>query len=60
MEKQYLKMHDVAEILNISLSKVKQMCLSGEIPSFKIGKSRRIDPVEFQKYLESISGSKKQ
>ena len=60
MEKKYLTMSDAAEILNVSLSKVKKMCLAGEIPSIKIGKSRRIDPVEFQKYLQSLSGSKEQ
>jgi excisionase family DNA binding protein len=43
----------VAEILNISKSKAYHFMQLGEIPTVRIGKSRRVRPEDLIKYIES-------
>ena len=38
----YLSPSEVAEILNVHINTVYNLCKKGEIPSFKFGNSRRI------------------
>jgi excisionase family DNA binding protein len=48
-----LKAKDVAEILNLSRSKTYHLMQIGEIPTVRIGKSRRVRPEDLIKYIES-------
>jgi excisionase family DNA binding protein len=48
-----LNAKQVAEILNISKSKVYHFMQLGEIPTVRIGKSRRVRPEDLIKYIES-------
>jgi excisionase family DNA binding protein len=43
----------VADILNISKSKAYQFMQLGEIPTVRIGKSRRVRPEDLIKYIEN-------
>jgi excisionase family DNA binding protein len=42
----------VAEILNISKSTVYRFRQLGEIPTVRVGKSRRVQPEDLIKYIE--------
>lgn len=46
-----LKAKDVAEILNISRSKAYHWMQIGEIPTVRIGKSRRVRPEDLIEYI---------
>ena len=48
-----LNAKQVAEILNISKSKTYRFMQLGEIPTVRIGKSRRVRPEDLIKYIES-------
>ena len=48
-----LNAKQVAEILNISKSKTYHFMQLGEIPTVRIGKSRRVRPEDLIKYIES-------
>ena len=48
-----LNAKQVAEILNISKSKTYRFMQLGEIPTVRIGKSRRVKPEDLIKYIES-------
>jgi excisionase family DNA binding protein len=43
----------VADILNISKSKAYHFMQLGEIPTVRIGKSRRVRPEDLIKYIEN-------
>jgi excisionase family DNA binding protein len=43
----------VADILNISKSKTYHFMQLGEIPTVRIGKSRRVRPEDLIKYIEN-------
>ena len=47
-----LNAKQVAEILNISKSKTYRFMQLGEIPTVRIGKSRRVRPEDLIQYLE--------
>jgi excisionase family DNA binding protein len=44
---------EVAERLSMEKTHVWRMVLAGKIPSYKIGRSRRVSPSDLDKYLES-------
>jgi excisionase family DNA binding protein len=48
-----LKAKDVAEILQISRAMAYTLMQRGEIPTVRIGKSRRVRPEDLIKYIES-------
>ena len=48
-----LNAKQVAEILNISKSKAYRFMQLGEIPTVRIGKSRRVRPEDLIKYIEN-------
>jgi len=48
-----LNAKQVAEILNISKSKTYRFMQLGEIPTVRIGKSRRVRPEDLIMYIES-------
>ena len=48
-----LNAQQVAEILNLSKSKTYRFMQLGEIPTVRIGKSRRVRPEDLIKYIES-------
>lgn len=43
IEKRWLTCKEAGEYLNLSPKTVSDLCLSGRIPSIKIGHSRRVD-----------------
>ena len=44
-------MRDVAERLRLSVSRVRELIGSGELPSYTIGRLRRVDPSALAAYL---------
>lgn len=49
---EYLTAHDVADRLKLHPNKVYELAASGELPSYKIGGSRRFHPDEVQRFLD--------
>lgn len=49
----FFSMKELARYLNISERTVHQLIASGELPTYKVGGSRRIDPVDVDRYLAS-------
>jgi excisionase family DNA binding protein len=48
-----LRAKEVAEILKVSRAMAYNLMLRGEIPTVRIGKSRRVRPEDLIKYIES-------
>ena len=46
-----LTAQDVARILNISLAFAYQLMQRGEIPTVLLGRSRRVRPVDLEKFI---------
>lgn len=46
-----LTVRDVAERLRLSVSRVRELIGSGELPSYTIGRLRRVDPADLAAYL---------
>ncbi len=55
MEQRFLKIADVAEILNISPQGVRSMITSGELPAIQVGgrKEWRIEVSKLEEYIQS-------
>lgn len=51
-EKEYMKVPQVAEFLQIGRSRAYELVGSGEIPSVKIGRSVRVSRKELERWLE--------
>lgn len=51
-EKEYLKVPQVAEFLQIGRSRAYELVGSGEIPSVRIGRSVRVSRKELERWLE--------
>ena len=49
---------EVAKRLTVSQSVVRRLARSGELPSLKIGGSRRFDPADVDAYVNAQKGSK--
>jgi excisionase family DNA binding protein len=47
------KFEDVAEYLSVSPSHVRRLVSQRKIPSFKIGGSRRFDPLAVKEWVEA-------
>jgi len=59
--RRWISCREAAEYLGLSAKHVSELCLRGEIPSAKIGGSRRIDLRALEGNLEKrISGSRGQ
>lgn len=52
MEKEYLKVREVAEFLQIGRTQAYELVGSGEIPSVRIGGSVRVSRKELDRWLE--------
>lgn len=48
---------EAAQALGLSRTRIYELILSGEIPSAKIGRSRRIRHVDLEEYLERMVGA---
>lgn len=48
-----LRLREVAALLSLSERKVEYLVASGEIDSFKIGKSRRVRPAAVEAFLDA-------
>ena len=46
-----LAAEDVARILNVSLAFAYQLMQRGEIPTVHLGRSRRVRPVDLEKFI---------
>lgn len=51
-EKEYMKVREVAEFLQIGRSRAYELVADGEIPSVKIGRSVRVSRRELERWLE--------
>lgn len=51
-EKEYMKVPEVAEYLQIGRSRAYELVADGEIPSVKIGRSVRVSRRELKRWLE--------
>lgn len=51
-EKEYMKVPQVAEFLQIGRSRAYELVGSGEIPSVRIGRSVRVNRKELERWLE--------
>ena len=49
-----LTVQEVRSSLKLSHTKVSQMIQTGELPSLKIGRSRRVRAIDLKKYLEDL------
>ena len=49
-----LTLRDVKALLNVGHAKVSDLVLSGELPSLKIGKSRRVKLVDLTTFIEEL------
>ena len=56
MEKRFLQLADVAEILNISATQTYALVRSGELPAIKIGGRGqwRVEAAELESYIERM------
>lgn len=51
-EKEYLKVQEVAEFLQIGRTRAYELVSSGEIPSVRIGRNIRVSRRELERWLE--------
>lgn len=51
-EREWLKVPEVAEVLQIARSRAYELVGSGEIPSVRIGRSVRVNRSELDRWLE--------
>lgn len=58
MEKKYLTIEEVAEILRVNKRTVYRLAVKGEIPAIKLGKSWRINFEKLEQYLENNRNEK--
>ena len=49
-----LTVKELEQVLKLGHTKVQELLASGEIPSLKIGKSRRIRKTDLDNFLESL------
>ena len=52
MEKKFLTIEEVSELLRVNKRTVYRLAVKGEIPAIKFGKSWRISSVKLEDYLE--------
>jgi excisionase family DNA binding protein len=52
-DKEYLKVSEVAEFLQIGRTRAYELVGSGEIPSVRIGRSVRVSRRELERWLEA-------
>lgn len=57
-DKEYLKVPEVAEFLQIGRSRAYELVGSGEIPSVRIGRSLRVSRKDLERWLEGQRHSK--
>lgn len=50
-----LTSEEVAEWLNLKMSKLRSMVFKNEIPYLKVGRLLRYDPVQIEQWLESLT-----
>lgn len=53
-DKLLYKVADVAQVLSLSRTKVYELVRSGELPSVRIGGSRRVRGEDLSRYVESL------
>lgn len=51
MQRQYLKVKDIADMLAFTERHVRQLIADGEIPAVRINKSYRVDEAVLEEYL---------
>jgi excisionase family DNA binding protein len=56
--KRLYKVHEVAEILNVSRSQVYRLISLGQIPCIRIGQATRIHPNDLCEYIKIRKGRK--
>ena len=56
LDEKYLTTKEVANIFDISINTVINLCKSGEIPSVRIGAQYRISEKELNNYIKNQKG----
>ena len=56
MERVLLSIPEAGQVLHLGETKIKQLVVRGELPSVKIGKSRRIPVIAIRSYVERLVG----
>lgn len=59
MEKEFLTLKEISELLRMSQTQIVRMAKSGKIPSYKIGARRLFKREEIDKWLENYKDIKK-
>lgn len=54
-EKDFYTAFDLAEKLEVNVMTIYRYIKAGKLKAYKIGKEYRIDKVEFQAFLDSVS-----
>lgn len=56
MERILLSIPEAGQVLHLGETKIKQLVMRGELPSVKIGKSRRIPATAISSYVDRLIG----
>ncbi len=54
-KKEFYKAEDLAEKLDVNIMTIYRYIKAGRLKAYKIGKEFRIDAVEFERFLNSVS-----
>lgn len=55
MEPKFLKIREVAELLNVSNQTVWRLVVTGDLPSIRVGAQYRISNAALETYLENAN-----
>lgn len=58
MENEFLKVEDIQMILNIGRKKAYELVNQPDFPKIRIGRSIRINRIEFERYLNILKNKK--
>ena len=56
MDQALLRVEEVARVINMGRAKTAAMIADGTIPSFKIGRSRRVHPDQLRRWMDEQAG----
>jgi excisionase family DNA binding protein len=54
-EKEFYKAEDLAKLLEVNIMTIYRYIKANKLKAYKIGREFRIDKVEFNKFLNSVS-----
>jgi len=54
-EKEFYRAEDLAELLEVNIMTIYRYIKAGRLKAYKIGRDFRIDKVELERFLKSVS-----